>query len=81
MTLGNISGDGEKIEILESALRAHTPQLAAGYESKMETVLLHFLALRRLLRDAQVAFPAACCRELQLVKLKNNTIPLIYKYR
>jgi len=57
----------------ESALRAHcfamhtshTPPFAAGYASKMEIVLLCFLALRRLLRDAQVAFPAAGCRELQ----------------
>jgi len=31
----------------------------------METVLLPLLALRRLLRDAQIAFPAASCGELQ----------------
>jgi hypothetical protein len=44
----------------ESALRAHSPQLAAGNASKMETVLLYLLALRR--------FPAGCCRELQLIR-------------
>jgi len=45
--------------------RSLTPQQAEGSGSKMETVLLHFLALRSLLRDAQIAFPAASCRELQ----------------
>jgi len=43
----------------------------------MEIVLLLFLALRRLLRDAQIAFPAASCRELQCRRIEIESMKVL----